>query len=99
MKELEQYEKINTESEIVVPIKSELNLIGTLKPNKGHICFEINTTTNEITEAEFFYDVVSMFSSSYERKKKIRIKEDCIYILALNKKNALKKYLQQLKSR
>lgn len=92
MKELEKYEKINTESEIVVPIKKELKLIGTLKPQKGHKCFEINTITNEISEAEFYEDYVSMFSSSYERKKKLKVKENCIYITALNKKNAMKKF-------
>lgn len=53
MKELEKYSKISTESEVVVPIKTELKLIRTLKPNKGHKCFEINTMTNEICEAEF----------------------------------------------
>jgi len=92
MKELEKYSKISTESEVVVPIKTELKLIGTLKPNKGHKCFEINTMTNEICEAEFFDDVVSMFSSSYERRKKLKIKEGCVYVTALNKENAMKKY-------
>ena len=97
MKELE---KINTISEeIVKPIKKELKLIGSIQPQKGHKCFEINIITNEISEAEFFEDYVSMFSSSYERKKKLRIKIDCIYITALNKKNALKKYREQLKQR
>lgn len=92
MKELEKYSKISIESEVVVPIKTELKLIGTLKPNKGHKCFEINTITNEICEAEFYEDIVSMFSSSYERRKKLKVKENCVYITALNKKNALKKY-------
>ena len=92
MKELEQYEKINTETEIVVPVKKELKLIGTLIPKRGHKCFEINTITNEISEAEFYEDYVSMFSSSYERKMKLKVKENCVYITALNKQNALKKY-------
>jgi hypothetical protein len=90
MKELEQIDKIS--EEIVKPIKKELKLIGTLRPQKGHKCFEINTITNEISEATFFEDYVSMFSSSYERKKKLKVKEDCVYITALNQKNALKKY-------
>lgn len=92
MKELEQYTKINEDIQVVKPIKKELKLLNSIKPQKGHKCFEINTITNEIAEAEFFEDYVSMFSSSYERKKKIRIKENCIYITALNKENALKKY-------
>lgn len=95
MKELEKYEKVN--KEVVIPIKSEMKLLGTLKPQKGHKCFEINTITQDINEAKFYEDIVSMFSSSYERKKKLRIKENCIYITALNKTNALKKYREQLK--
>lgn len=92
MKELEQYFKISDSTEIVKPIKREDKLIGALKPQRGHKCFEINTITNEVLEAEFFEDIVSMFSNSYERKKKLKIKENCIYITALNKTNALKKY-------
>jgi hypothetical protein len=73
-------------------IKKELKLLGSLNPQRGHKCFEVNTITNEVSEAEFFEDYVAMFSSSYERKKKLRVKENCVYITALNKKNAIKKY-------
>lgn len=52
----------------------------------------INTITNEICEAEFYEDIVSMFSLSYERRKKLKIKEGCVYVTALNKQNAMKKY-------
>lgn len=85
-------ELISDEIKIEKPIKKETKLIATLKPERGHKCYEINTLTNEITEAEFFDDYVTMFSSSYERKKKLKIKENCFYITALNKKNAFKKY-------
>ena len=90
MKELEKYDPIKPE--IVIPVKSEMKLLGTIRPNKGHKIFEINTDTEEINEAEFFYDVVSMFSSSYERKRKLSMKEGYAYIAALNKDNAIKKY-------
>ena len=92
MKELEQYFKISEEMQMVKPIKKEVKLIGRLIPQRGHKCFEINTITNEICEAEFFDDYVIMFSSSYERKKKLKVKENCVYITALNIKNAYKKY-------
>ena len=93
MKELEQYNKISEEIQAVKPIKKENKLVGRLKPQRGHKCFEINTITNKIYEAEFFEDYVSMFSSSYERKKKLKVKENCVYITALNIKNAYKKYI------
>ena len=90
MKELEQYEKVS--EEIVIPVKKQNELLGTIKPHRGHKCFEINTLTGEINDAEFFEDIVSIFSSSYERRKKINVKENCIYITALNKKNAIKRF-------
>jgi len=92
MKELEKYSNDSNVVKQVAPIKKEKELLGTLYPKKGHKCFEINTITENIIEAEFFEDIVSMFSSSYERRKKLKVKENCVYITALNKKNALKKY-------
>ena len=91
MKELEKYEKVN--EEIVKPIKKELKLLGTLKPQKGHKCFEINLSTNDVTEATFYDSEITILSSSmYSPKRKIKIKENCIYITALNKENAIKKF-------
>jgi len=94
MKELEQYSKVSEEIKAVKPIKKELKKIGSINPQRGHKCWQINKLTNEIIEAEYFDDYITMFSNSYERKKKLKIKENCFYITALNKQNALKKYKQ-----
>jgi hypothetical protein len=93
MKELEQYEKVS--QEIVTPIKKETELLGTLRPQKGHKCFELNVKTNEIREAEFAEEEIRLFTSSkdgHSVKRKINVKDDCIYFTALNKQNALKKF-------
>ena len=90
MKELEKYEKVNQED--VIPVKSEMKLIGTIRLNKGHKLFKINTTTDQISEVEYFYDVVSVFSPTYERKRKLSMEKGFAYISALNKQNAIKKY-------
>jgi hypothetical protein len=95
MKELEQYIKIAEEINPVKPIKKQLKKIGSINPQRGHKCFEINKLTSEIIEAEYFDGYITMISNiNYEKKKKLKIKENCFYITALNKQNALKKYKQ-----
>jgi hypothetical protein len=92
MKELEHYEKVNEEIQVVKPIKKELKLLGTIKPQKGHKCFEYNLKTNEVSEATYTESEITILSSSmFAPKRKINVKEDCIYITALNKENAWKK--------
>jgi len=97
MKELEQYEKVS--QEIVIPIKKQNELLGTLKPHKGHKCFEHNVKTNEIKEAEFVEEEIKLFTSNanHSVKRKINVKDDCIYFTALNKRNALKKFSKTFK--
>jgi hypothetical protein len=107
MKELEYYKNDSNEVKKVAPIKKEKELLGTLYPQKGHKCFEINTLTNEIKEAEYSTNEtayllnpgVSVKSMQGYIKRVLNTKSDCVYITALNKKNALKKYREQLKTK
>lgn len=97
MKELENYNKTSTEIRAIKPIKKASLLLGTIYPKKGHICFEINTITHEIKEVEYeevTIDIKSISGENYKRKK-LLTKENCTYITALNKKNALKKYFKK----
>lgn len=98
MKELEHYSKINEDIQVVKPIKKELKLLGSLKPQKGHKCFEINLNTNEISEATYVESEIVVLTSNadYKINRKVNVKQDCIYITALNKENAIKK-LNKLK--
>jgi len=104
MKELEKYSNDNIGLKKVAPIKKEKLLLGTLHPQRGHKCFEINISTNEIKEAEYTNETsfilnpdISVKSSSGYIKRILNTKSDCVYITSLNKKNALKKYTQSLK--
>jgi tRNA(Ile2) C34 agmatinyltransferase TiaS len=54
----------------------------------GHTCFEINTKTLECQPAK--YEPTATFNGGV--KSVIIVKEDCVYVNALNKKNALKVY-------
>lgn len=98
MKELENYSKVSKEIKAVKPIQKQTELIDTLLPQKGHKCFEINRSTGEINEAVFkTEDVVFRMSTVLHGsvQKKLVVKENHVYITALNKQNALKKYQKQ----
>ena len=72
-----------------VPVKTE-TMIDSIHPHKGHTLFEINCSTGEITPAKY-EQIDGLFSGDGVRKK-VFIKENCLYISCLNKKSALKKY-------
>ena len=70
---------------------------------KGHTLFEISLSDFTINEAK--YEEVNVELSrvgekaNYKNiKRKVIQKENCIYISALNKQNALKKFQQQAKN-
>lgn len=95
MKELETHQTTISEVKAEAPIKKQAEHLLTLKPHKGHTCFEINVVTGEICEAN-----IESSNKRYQIsgpgkgfvKKKIMVKDNCIYLTALNKENALKKY-------
>lgn len=80
--------------------KDEKTLLGRLSVLPGHKLFEINVDTQEVTEAEFNTMDVLDWNSAVGKtvKNKSVIKKDrCLYISALNKKNALKKLAKRIK--
>jgi hypothetical protein len=100
MKELEQtpkdtYELVNT---INQNQEKKRVHIGSIRPHKGHTLFEINYKTGEIKKAEFKKQVLNIGEAIHKgvdfvsKKKEIEIKENCVYISALNKENAIKKF-------
>lgn len=90
MKEIEQLGSLQDKVKIVnqqqVEKKKILIKTQTFHPNQR--CFEINIKTREIKEAD--YKHAATFDNGY--KKSIDMREGCEYIIAINKKNALKKY-------
>ena len=96
MKELETQLKINNQERIELNVKKQQEiqyiLHGTIKPEKGHFIWELNIETGEIKKAEFKTNKV-VFGAALPPKELI-VKADCIYIPALNAKNAKRKYLK-----
>ena len=95
MKELEKIyqDKIGIHAEI--PVKRELKYIGTLTPHKGHKCYEYEIETGVIREAEFEEVAVNYADAAkgvMSVRKKLIVKDGCIYATALNVKNAIKHF-------
>lgn len=63
--------------------------VGQLKPHKGHTIFKYNTVTGELTKAVF--DEVEYDITKGKQQKRITVEEDCMYVSALNIKNAVKR--------
>lgn len=74
--------------------QKEQKKLGTIKPHRGHTLFEVNKTTGEITEAEFVKTDISFHDAANgikPKNHKVIVKENCLYVPALNKKNVIKK--------
>ncbi len=65
----------------------EITKVQRLSIPTGNKLFEINLTTKEITEAE---------SVLLDDRKSVFKKDNCIYVVALNKRNAMRKIVNKL---
>lgn len=80
--------KIHKEAEV----KKENNFIGSKRLRKGHTLFEVNASTGEIKIAEYqTKDVFINSDNSTTKRKTVIVRENCIYIGALNVENVKKK--------
>ena len=69
----------------------EYELQGVILPEKGHTVFEIEIKTGFIKPAEYKKEkTVYLFDKN--KCSKLLIRKGCVYIPALNKQNALKKF-------
>ncbi|MFD3001427.1 hypothetical protein ACFS7Z_13730 [Pontibacter toksunensis] len=81
-------------TEIRVEQKKQIKLIGSTRKVPGHTMFELNLETQEIKQAEYQEGTVYAYtekSHEHQHRLKLVVKENCIYVQALNKKNAFKK--------
>jgi hypothetical protein len=92
MKELQDIAPDKTE--VQAPIKKELKLLGTLKPHPGHTCFQLDIKTGEITIAKFAQTSIDYTQSDKNSpvRRKLITQDGCLYVTALNIKNAKKRF-------
>lgn len=70
----------------------ESNFLGSISPKKGHRLFQLDTETGEVTEAHVEGKLIEMPDGRKEIRKQVFIREKFLYISALNKKNAIKRF-------
>lgn len=87
----------NIELSVQMQQEKKLKYMGNQVLRKGHKCFEINTETMEVNEASYMKKDITLTDALDESylSRSIMQKQNCIYINALNKKNALKKFIQK----
>lgn len=90
MKEIEQL-KPKTELSVKQKKQVEHELIGNIIPHEGHIVWQINKETLEVSEAKYSN---ATYVLGGENKKEIIVKDGFYYVSALNKSNALRKFKQ-----
>lgn len=95
MKETQQHNPDQVQDVRQKEVKKQLAFIGRKVPGDGHKCYELNLETLIMSEIE----PIKTDANFNEAKKgklsgsrKINIKENCIYVTALNEKNAIKKF-------
>lgn len=77
-------------------IAKQPTFVFKIRPIKGHKVFEFNVLANTIQEAEFSKPAVVSFTKAQKgdlsARKRIDIKKGCLYMCALNAKNAIKQF-------
>ena len=71
-------------------IEKKKQFVGTLKMSPNHVCWEYNVNTNELKHAKF-HDSQFDLHTGKPIHRKVMVSDECLYLSALNRKNAIKK--------
>lgn len=91
-KQLKEKE-IKPVEEVVREMRKENQYVASIMPKKGQSLFKYNIQTKVITKVEDFQTEVKMNGSV---TKKLIMEKGNLYVAALNKRNAAKKFLIML---
>lgn len=80
--------------EIKKQAPKEQRFLGSERRNKGHILFEFNLKTGDLNPAQISKEVSVDLEGNPCYKTKVFKHSDCVYVQALNEKNALKRLLR-----
>jgi hypothetical protein len=98
MRELEQHTKVEIHQETNKQQIKEQKFLGRLNPKRGHTLWKINIVSMDIEKAIFDTDTIVLDSldgaENQLKKRKLIVEDGYFYISALNKKNAIKKYIE-----
>lgn len=92
---LHELEKNSDEVELIAEQnqQTEFKLIGRCRVHRGHILYQFNTVTLELTEAIYVAQKEIIWEDARNGifRKKVLKEKDCIYFSALNRDNAIRK--------
>ena len=74
--------------------KNEFHLIAQERRIKGHTLFCFNLVKREIKVAPIKSEVLLELDGSVIYKNNVTVEKDCVYVQALNEKNARKKLIK-----
>ena len=74
--------------------KNEFHLIAQERRIKGHTLFCFNEVTRKIKVAPMNQDIMLGLDGSVMYRNKVAVEKDCVYVQALNEKNARKKLIK-----
>jgi hypothetical protein len=71
--------------------------VGSVTPSRGHRVYQLDTETGEITEAHVEGKLIELPNGRNEIRKQIFIRDKFLYVSALNKRNAVKRFARMVK--
>lgn len=74
--------------------KNEFHLIGHERRVKGHTLFCFNKVTKKLKVAPMNHECMLCLDGSVICKNNVTVEKDCVYVQALNEKNARKKLIK-----
>jgi hypothetical protein len=75
----------------------ETKFLGSVSPSKGHRIYQLDTETGEISEAHVEGKVIELPDGRKEIRKQIFVRDKFLYVSALNKRNAVKRFARMAK--
>lgn len=99
MEFFDKEQKPQTEIQVKKQQEHRYKYIGSILHRPGHTLFSVNTRTGEIKPAKYIQEAVieNPNSRSVRTRRKVVLEKDCVFIEALNEKNALKRYMRMPK--
>ncbi len=97
MKELNTLQIDKTSQEIQAPIKQEYKKVGSMRKIPGLTLYQFNLKDLSLTPVKIKSEVAIGLDKKVQRTNKAEYSDKCIYLQALNYKNALRKVNKMIK--
>lgn len=83
--------------ELVAEQRKEFRLLGSQRRVPGLILFEYDLTTGDLRRASMKTEIALTIDGKLDKTREVMSRDLCLYVQALNEKNAMKKVRQMLR--